>query len=154
KAYGANPTPVDWGQLYTALQQGVVDGNAGTPLPPYASIKLYEVTKHYVAIGFRNNLFPIYMNQKKFDSLTPVQQKALLDAAAQTEALAGQFGRDKVKAAIGEVEKAGVRIYHPNREEMAQWLSVRETVWQGVADQFKGKIDLGVASEIFKLNPR
>ena len=154
KSYGANPTPVDWGQLYTALQQGVVDGNAGTPLPPYASIKLYEVTKHYVAIGFRNNLFPIYMNQKKFDSLTPSQQKALLDAAAQTEALAGQYGRDKVRAAIDEVKKAGVQIYHPTKDEMAQWVSVRETVWQQVANEFKGKINLGVANEIFKLNPR
>jgi len=154
KSYGANPTPVDWGQLYTALQQGVVDGNAGTPLPPYASIKLYEVTKHYVAVGFRNNLFPIYMNQKKFDSLTPFQQKALLDAAAQTEALAGQYGREKVKAAIDEVKKAGVEIYHPTKDEMAQWVSVRETVWQQVANEFKGKIDLGVANEIFKLNPR
>jgi TRAP-type C4-dicarboxylate transport system substrate-binding protein len=154
KAYGANPTPVDWGQLYSALQQGVVDGNAGTPLPPYAAIKLYEVTKHYVAIGFRNNLFPIYMNQKKFDSLTPFQQKTLLDAAAQTEALAGQYARDKVKAAIDEVKLAGVQIYHPTKEEMAQWMSVREAVWQQVADSFKGKINLGVANEIFRLNPR
>jgi TRAP-type C4-dicarboxylate transport system substrate-binding protein len=154
KAYGANPTPVDWGQLYTALQQGVVDGNAGTPLPPYAAIKLYEVTKYYVAIGFRNNLFPIYMNQKKFDSLTPSQQKALLDAAAQTEALAGQYGRDKVKAAIEEVKKAGVQIYHPTRDEMAQWMSVREKVWQQVTDEFKGKIDLGVANDIFRVSAR
>jgi TRAP-type C4-dicarboxylate transport system substrate-binding protein len=154
KAYGANPTPVDWGQLYTALQQGVVDGNAGTPLPPYAAIKLYEVTKHYVAIGFRNNLFPIYMNQKKFDSLTPFQQKTLLDAAAQTEILAGQYARDKVKAAIDEVKLAGVQIYHPTKTEMAQWMSVRETVWQQVANEFKGKIDLGLANEIFKLTPR
>jgi TRAP-type C4-dicarboxylate transport system substrate-binding protein len=126
----------------------------GTPLPPYAAIKLYEVTKHYVAIGFRNNLFPIYMNQKKFDSLTPIQQKALLDAAAQTEALAGQYGRDKVKGAINEVKKAGVQIYHPTKDEMAQWMTVRETVWQQVANEFKGKIDLGIANEIFKLNPR
>jgi hypothetical protein len=37
---------------------------------------------------------------------------------------------------------------------MAQWMSIRETVWQQVADAFKGKIDLGVANEIFKLNPR
>jgi TRAP-type C4-dicarboxylate transport system substrate-binding protein len=154
KAYGANPTPVDWGQLYSALQQGVVDGNAGTPLPPYAAIKLYEVTKYYLAIGFRNNVFPIYMNQRKFDSLTPFQQKTLLDAAAQTEALAGQYSREKVRAAIDEVTKAGVQIYHPTKSEMSQWLSVRETVWRQVADQFKGKIDLGLAEEIFKLSPR
>jgi TRAP-type transport system periplasmic protein len=154
KAYGANPTPVDYSQLYSALQQGVVDGNAATPLPPYVSIKLFEVTKYYVAVPFRMNLLPIYINQKKFDSLTPPQQKALLDAAAQTKALAGQYARDKVKAAIEATEKAGVHIYHPTKDEMAQWMSVREKVWQQVAEEFKGKVDLGVANEIFKGSAR
>ena len=153
KAYGANPTPVDWGQVYSALQQGVVDGNAGTYLVPITSIKLQEIVKFYTAIGFRNIFIPIFINQKKFDSLTPFQQKALLDAAAQTKPLAGQYARDLVKAAIGQVEKAGVHIYHPNREEMAQWTSVRESVWQQVANEFKGKIDLGLANEIYKSTP-
>jgi TRAP-type transport system periplasmic protein len=154
KAYGANPTPVDYAQVYSALQQGVVDGNAATPLPPYASIKLYEVTKYYLAMPFRMNLLPIYINQKKFDSLTPSQQKALLDAAAQVKPLAGQWARDKVKAAIEATEKAGVHIYYPNKEEVGQWTAVRASVWQTIADEFKGKVDLAVAEEIFKAGPR
>ena len=154
KAYGANPTPVDYGQLYSAIQQGVVDGNAATPLPPYAAIKLYEITKYYVAIGFRMNLLPIYLNQKKFDSLTPFQQQALLDAAAQTKPLAGQWARERVKLAADAVEKGGVHIYHPTKAEMAQWMAVREKVWQQVADEFKGKVDIGVANEVFKSIPR
>jgi len=154
KAYGANPTPVQYGQLYTALQQGVIDGNAATPLPPAASIKLYEVTKHYTAIGFRMNLLPIYINQKKFDSLTPSQQKAILDAAAQVKPLAGQWARDKVKSSIAEYEKAGVPIYHPTKDEMKKWMSVREKVWQEIAAEFKGKIDLSVANDIFKASKR
>lgn len=151
RAYGANPTPIPYGQLYTALQQGVIDGNCGTPLPPAASIKLYEVAKYYTAMGFRFNLLPIYMNRKKFDSLTPAQQKAILDAVPQVKPLAGQWAREKVKWAMNEYEKAGVNIYFPTKEEMAQWLSVREKVWQEIAEAFKGKIDLEVANEIFKL---
>ena len=58
------------------------------------------------------------------------------------------------KPPSSELEKAGVHIYHPTKDEMAQWMSVREKVWQQVADEFKGKIDLDVANEIFKLNPR
>jgi TRAP-type C4-dicarboxylate transport system substrate-binding protein len=151
KAYGANPTPIPYGQLYTALQQGVVDGNAATPIVPAASIKLYEVIKNYTAIGFRINLLPIYINQKKFDSLTPSQQKAILDAAAQVKPLAGQWAKDKVKSAIADFTKAGVPIYHPNKEEMAKWLAVRETLWKQIADEFKGKIDLGIANDLYKL---
>lgn len=150
KAYGANPTPVDYGQLYSALQQGVVDGNMATPITPYAAIKLYEVTKYYVAVPFRMNLLPIYINQKKFDSLTPSQQKALLDAAAQTRTFAAQYARDKVKDAIEATEKAGVHIYYPTKDEMEQWMSIREGVWKQVAEEFKGKVDLGIANDIFK----
>jgi len=154
KAYGANPTPVDWAQLYSAVQQGVVDGNAATPISPYAAIKLYEVTKYYVAVSFRMNLLPIYINQKKFDSLTPSQQKALLDAAAQVKPLAGQWARERVKASIDLIQKAGTQIYHPTKDEMAQWTSVREAVWQQVAEEFKGKVDLNVANEVYKSIPR
>jgi len=145
---------VQYGQLYTALQQGVIDGNAATPLPPAASIKLYEVTKHYTAIGFRMNLLPIYINQKKFDSLTPSQKKAILDAAAQVKPLAGQWARDKVKSSIAEYEKAGVPIYHPTKDEMKKWMSVREKVWKEIAEEFKGKIDLSIANDIFKASQR
>ncbi len=150
KAYGANPTPVPYAQVYTALQQGVVDGNAATPITPMAAIKLYEVTKFYTAIGFGMNLLPIYINQKKFDSLTSFQKKAVLDAAAQVKPLAGQWARDKATAAIAEFEKAGLHIYHPNKDEMAKWLAVREGVWKQIAEEFKGKIDLKVANEVYK----
>jgi TRAP-type C4-dicarboxylate transport system substrate-binding protein len=96
-------------------------------------------------------MLPIYINQKKFDSLTPSQQKAILDAAAQVKPLAGQWARDKVKSAIADFTKAGVPIYHPNKEEMAKWLAVRETLWKQIADEFKGKIDLGVANDLYRL---
>jgi len=150
KAYGANPTPIPYAQVYSALQQGVVDGNAATPITPMAALKLYEVSKYYTALGFGFNILPIYINQKKFDSLTPFQQKAVLDAAAQVKPLAGKWARDKADAAIAEFEKAGVHIYHPNKEEMAKWMAVREAVWKEIAETFKGKIDLKIANAIYR----
>ncbi|MCI0527704.1 MAG: TRAP transporter substrate-binding protein, partial [Nitrospira sp.] len=45
KALGANPTPMDWPEVYQGLQQGVVDG-AEAPIPTIYASKLYEVTKH------------------------------------------------------------------------------------------------------------
>ena len=154
KSYGANPTPIPYGQLYTALQQGVVDGNAATPIVPAASIKLYEVAKTYTAIGFRINILPLYMNQKKFYSLTPSQQKAILDAAEQVKPLAGQWAREKVQSALADFSKAGVQIYYPNKEEMTKWLAVREALWTQIANDFKGKIDLNIANEMYKLRPQ
>ena len=154
KAFGGNPTPVDYAQVYSALQQGVVDGLGGMYLSPFVSLKLYEVSKYYVALDLRNILVLVYMNQQKFNSLTPFQQKALLEAAAQTEPLAGQFARDLVKTATATVEKNGVRIIHPTKDQLARWLSVREGVWQQSAKEFKDKIDLQVAKDIYELNQR
>jgi hypothetical protein len=37
---------------------------------------------------------------------------------------------------------------------MAKWLAVREPVWKQIADEFKGKIDLGAANEIYKVRPQ
>jgi len=150
KAWGGNPTPVDWGQLYSAMQQGVVDGTLGSPMVPYTSIKLQEVTKHYLAIGAMTNNLPLYINQKKFDSLTPSQQKAILDAAAETEAFSQEAARDLVKKSTADVEKAGVKIYTPKGAELAEWTSIREPVWKQIASEMQGKIDLSVAETIYK----
>ena len=64
-----------------------------------------------------------------------------MDAAAQVKVLAGQWARDKVNTSAAEVENAGVHIYRPaKKDEMAQWLSVRESVWQAIAGEFKGGV--------------
>jgi len=151
KAYGANPTPVDYAQLYSALQQGVVDGNGATPITPAASIKLYEVCKYYTAVGFRFNLLPIYINQAKFNSLSPNAQKALIEAGKQTEAAAGKDAENLVAAAIKQFEDNGVKIYHPTKDEMAQWMSIKDDVWKQMADQYPGKVDLNVANQIYNM---
>lgn len=154
RAYGANPSPVPYSQLYSAVQQGVVDGNAVTPIAPLAALKVFEIAKYYVALGFRINLLPIYINQKKFDSMSASQQKALMDAVALVKPMAGQWAREKVAAAIKEFEDSGVEIYHPTKDEMAKWLSVRESVWKEVAEAFDGKIDLNIANSIYAADPR
>jgi len=148
KAWGANPTPVDWAQLYSALQQGVVDGSTGSTLPAYASIKMYEVTKHYLAMGFRNFALPMFMNAKKFNSLTPAQQKALMDAAAEAGAFNRKDALGFVQRALDATRNAGTQIYFPTPDEYAQWASVRDKVWQEVAEHFKGKVDLALANYI------
>lgn len=150
KAWGANPTVVDWNQLYSALQQGVVDGSTGSTLPAYASIKMYEVTKYYLPFGFRNFTLPLFINAKKFNSLTPSQQKALIEAAEETRAFNRKDATEFVNRALEATKKAGVTIYEPTPEEMTQWTSVRDQVWKDVSEQFKGKIDLDLAKQILE----
>ncbi len=70
KAWGGESHAGGLGPALLGLQQGVVDGSTGSTLPAYASIKMYEVTKYYLAIGFRNFTLPMFINAKKF-ALSP-----------------------------------------------------------------------------------
>lgn len=83
KALGANPTPMSFGEVFTALQQGTVDGQEN----PYALIynsKFYEVQKY---ISNTRHIFTPYvpiMSMDFFDSLTDKEQEIILEAGAET----------------------------------------------------------------------
>lgn len=79
KALGANPTPLSFSELYTALQTGAVDGQ-DNPLPTVDSAKFYEVTK-YLAITNHviDSIMPT-INMAKWNSMTADQQKAVQEA--------------------------------------------------------------------------
>ena len=148
RAWGANPTQVDFAQLYSAVQQGVVDGSSGSTLAAYAAIKLYEVTKFYLALPFKCFMMPLFMNAKKYNSLTPDQQKVLHEAAQESMAFNRTDAVEWVSRALVTTQKAGVTIVFPTPDEYAQWASVRDKVWQDVSEQLKGKIDLTLAKHI------
>ena len=93
KALGASGVPTAWGELYTALQTGVVDG-AENNHPSLISMKFYEVTKYYTLDEHMRIPDLTIASTKVFDKLTKVQQQAVLQAA--TEATAYMRGAWKV----------------------------------------------------------
>jgi TRAP-type transport system periplasmic protein len=80
QALGAIPTPVSFGELYLALQQGVVDAQEN-PLPTIASNHFYEVQKYIMLTG--HNIAPgmLLMSKESWNKLSAAQQ-ATIDAAA------------------------------------------------------------------------
>jgi len=150
KAWGANPTPVDYGQLYTAMQQGTVDGE-GLPLSPFHADKHYEVVKYGVRLGYQSAVEMFFINPKKFASLSPQHQQAMLEAAKEAQ----EWGRKNLPGYLDKVvdemiKTTGFQYYKPTTEEFAKWSSVRETVWKQVAEEQKGKLDLDMANQIFQ----
>lgn len=150
KAWGANPTPVDYAQLYTALQQGTVDGE-GLPLSPFHADKHYEVVKYGVRLGYQSAVEMFFINPKKFASLSPQHQQAMMEAAKEAQ----EWGRKNLPGyldnAVEQMIKAtGFQYYKPTPEEYAQWASIRESVWKQVAEEQKGKIDLNLAKQIYE----
>ncbi len=80
KAFGAAPTPMAFGEVYTSLKQGVIDGCV-VPYPGLYTSKLHEVTKYNTYLQDMYTVVPITIAKKKFDSLTAEQQKIIVESA-------------------------------------------------------------------------
>ncbi len=81
RALGANPTPMAFGEVFTALQQNVIDGQEN----PFANIvqrKFYEVQKYLSTTAHLYDVTGFYMNLDLFEELDPELQKDLMEAAA------------------------------------------------------------------------
>jgi len=113
RALGANPTPVAFTEIYTALQTGAVDGQ-DNPLPTVRDAKFFEVTKQVVLTSHLVDLNYLTISKKVFDRLTPQQQAALQKAADD----ASESGRQKQLALERELEQflrdKGLQVYTPN----------------------------------------
>jgi len=82
KAVGATPTPIAFNELYTALQQKVVDGQEN-PLATIRSMKFYEVQKYLTLDGHTYAPGSVLINPKFFNSLPDDQKKLITDAVAE-----------------------------------------------------------------------
>jgi tripartite ATP-independent transporter DctP family solute receptor len=82
KRLGANPTPMSFGELYTALQQGTVDGQENPFTLIYES-KFYEVQKYVSATGHVFSVVMLLTNKKFMDSLPEDLRKIVTDASAE-----------------------------------------------------------------------
>ena len=107
KELGANPTPMSWGELYTALQQGTVDAQEN----PYAMIddgKFYEVQKYVSETGHVFS-FEVLIANKKFIDKLPADLRTLVLKAAKDATIQQRKNMQKEEGAFkAKVIKAGM----------------------------------------------
>ncbi len=113
RALGANPTPMAFTEVYTALQTGAIDGQ-DNPLPTDKDSKFYEVTNQIVLTSHLVDQNYLAISKKLFDSLTPEQQATLQKAADD----AAESARQKQLALEDELvqffKKQGLEVYEPD----------------------------------------
>ena len=85
KAIGIEPTPIDWGELYSSLSTGVVDG-AEQPFAGYYNNKFYEVSPYYILDGHTYSPGVVLMSEAVWNKMSEAQQNILLEAAAASQA--------------------------------------------------------------------
>jgi len=109
RAIGANPTPMAW-PIFTALQQGVIDGQEN-PIAVIHSSKLNEAGQKYLSLTRHVYSALVFVANKSFmDGLPPADRKIIMDAA-RTASLKGRaFIRDNEAKQLAELEAAGVQV--------------------------------------------
>jgi TRAP-type C4-dicarboxylate transport system substrate-binding protein len=112
-AMGANPTPLAFTEVYTALQTGAIDGQ-DNPMGAVKSMKFYEVSSQIVKTGhlIANNLFAISL--AKCNSLGPAQQKTVQEAADKfAAAVTAQALKDDSEQEAF-MKQQGLDVYSPD----------------------------------------
>jgi tripartite ATP-independent periplasmic transporter solute receptor, DctP family len=135
QALGASPVPLNFNELYMACQQGTVDGQEG-PIFAIKSAKFYEVQKYMVLDGHIYTVMVLGMNPKRFASLSPENQKAVLEAAQEAGLYERKLIRDHEQEQIAFLEKEGRMIIEKNPDK-SEWLKATKPVY----DEFSQKLD-------------
>jgi TRAP-type transport system periplasmic protein len=119
EALGANPLPVAFGEIYTALQTGAIDGQ-DNPLPTVRAAKFYEVTDQIVLTGHLVDAIFLSMAASTWNELTD-EQKAAVTEAAQAAVAYNNENRIKDEAELVEFFKGeGLKVYEPDVEAFRQ----------------------------------
>ena len=109
RALNASPTPISFPEIYTALQQGVIEATDGTLDSSYAS-KQYEVAKYLTKAEHIHGWFLYLVNKRWFDSLAADKQKMLQDAFAKYSAVAREESKNFDDKILKIYEEKGVKI--------------------------------------------
>lgn len=119
KALGGSPTPISYGELYTALQSGVVDGAENNP-PSFYTSHHYEVCKHYALDEHTAVPDVLIISQHIWKKLSEQEKTWIQQAATESVAVERKLWSESVKKSLEEVQKAGVTIYYPDKSLFAE----------------------------------
>ncbi len=147
KAFGATPTSIDFKELYSALQQRVVDGQEN-PIATIAAMRFFEVQPH-MTLSDHGFLAYVFMFNKPFLEKLPADQRKILVEAARE---AGQYQRDIIKQAEKEhldtFRKANVKILELTPEQRAKFESASKPVYDWFVAKFGDDTLKAIRTEI------
>ena len=120
RALGANPTPMSYGEVFTALQQGTIDGQEN----PYAQIshmKFFEVQKYCTDTQHLYSVYINFMNREFFNKLSPEHQKLIVEIGREQALFQRKLAEELTNEAEKIIKDSGKTemIYLTNEERAA-----------------------------------
>lgn len=114
KSFGGSPTPISWAELYTSLQQGVVDG-AENNLPSFYTSKHYEVCKYFSKNEHSSIPDILVIGTLTWNKLSEQERSWLMEAVEEATVLQRKLWENAEQEALIEIEKAGVQVSYPDK---------------------------------------
>jgi len=129
EALGANPTPLSYSELYSALQYNTVEA-AENPITGYESVKFFEVAPYFAFTNHQWALGVAFASQKVWDKLDLEDQKILKEAAKEASIYNLQRRNIDEEQAIERLKKAGVVFTYPDLKEFTQAVKPAMEEWE------------------------
>jgi TRAP-type C4-dicarboxylate transport system substrate-binding protein len=135
-AMGAKPIVMDFNEIFTALETGIIDGADASGLANNVGLGLYDIAKHANFPGFHSMPSDhLACRKDKWDSLTD-QQRRIMDTAMQKLAFQTALTFEvKNLAAKAELEAKGISIYDWSAADRGAFRKAAQGAWQGWADK-------------------
>ena len=138
KALKANPVPMNFGELYTALENKTVDGQEN-PYTVILSNKFYEVQKFVTATNHAYTQNILLVSKKFWDKLSSEEQRMMREAVAETRDYQREQTRIQTEKALAELKARGMTF---NEIAPAEYARMQQTT-KVVAERFSADFDQG-----------
>lgn len=132
KAAGAQPTPMAWPEVFTALQQKTIDGQEN-PASIIVSYKVYEVQKYLSLSKHVYSPVPMMISKMTWDKLSDEDKKIIQEAVTESTAFELELNRSKEAENIEIIRNNGVEV---NEVDTEAFIAKMKPVWEQFADRF------------------
>jgi TRAP-type transport system periplasmic protein len=144
QTYGANPSPMKFSEVFTALQTGVMDGQEN-PFTQIHSAKFQEVQKYLTLTGHVYTPAYVTVGAKKWASLPADVRKILEDTAKETQAFVYSEAEKGEGELLGKLKSAGMQVNTPDKDA---FVAASKPVYEEFAKEVAGSkevIDRAIA---------
>ncbi|RNF40201.1 DctP family TRAP transporter solute-binding subunit [Planococcus salinus] len=130
---GTDPQTMTFSEVFTALQQGTIDGQEN-PVDVIHSSKLNEVQDYMTLWNYSYDPLVLGMNKKLYDSMSEEDQELFDRLGKEAADYQVEIAREKEAQQIEELEAAGMQIYTPTEEEIAQFKEAVQPIYEQYTD--------------------
>ena len=141
-----NPTPIAWGEVYTTLQQGTVDGIDIDLNLAYFN-KFHEIAKYVTLSKSVYTPHMVLISERFWKKLNEEQQGWILESFKIMQDFERKANRANEEMIINKMKEMGCEVITLSPEEEARWHEASKVVY----DQFKNQVDPKIIEEIRKV---